>query len=80
MPQSLLLNYLLMIFISVHTKSIKFENYFAVVVIEKGIPLEEREKKMDDIRIEAMLSETGVTAESLRILFWLINQFLDKTV
>jgi hypothetical protein len=56
----------------------KFDNSFAAAAIEKGILLEEKENKMDIISIEAMISESGITVESSRVLFRHINQFFGR--
>jgi hypothetical protein len=44
---------------------------------EKGF-ITDKEKKMNAVQIEAMLSEAGLCKSNSKILFWHLNQFFGK--
>jgi len=56
-----------------------FENYqdsFLSVALDKGVP----QKTMDEVSVEAMLSEAGVNWKSARIIFRHLKQFFGRSI
>jgi hypothetical protein len=55
----------------------KFQDSFLSVAVSKGVS---HQKVMDEVSVEAMLSEAGVNWTSARIIFRHLKQFFGRSV